>query len=59
MGADWPVLTAELTPRVDLDEWTITVHGRVESPLTWTWKEVQQLPGSVYSGDIHCVTTWS
>jgi DMSO/TMAO reductase YedYZ molybdopterin-dependent catalytic subunit len=59
VGADWPVLTAELTPRVDLDEWTITVHGRVESPQTWTWKEVQQLPGSVYNGDIHCVTTWS
>ena len=59
MGADWPVLTAELTPRVDLDSWTITVHGRVETPLTWTWKEVQQLPGSVYRGDIHCVTTWS
>ena len=59
MGADWPVLTAELTPRVDLDSWTITVNGRVETPRTWTWKEVQQLPGSVYSGDIHCVTTWS
>ena len=59
MGADWPILTAELTPRVDLDSWTITVHGRVETPRTWTWKEVQQLPGSVYSGDIHCVTTWS
>jgi DMSO/TMAO reductase YedYZ molybdopterin-dependent catalytic subunit len=59
VGAAWPVLTAELTPRIDLDSWTITVDGLVQSPRTWTWNEVRQLPGSVYSGDIHCVTTWS
>jgi DMSO/TMAO reductase YedYZ molybdopterin-dependent catalytic subunit len=59
VGSDWPVLTAELTPRVDLDSWSITVNGQVESPQTWTWKQVQQLPPDRFDGDIHCVTTWS
>src|SRR3712207_8209805 len=49
-------LTAELTPRIERESWTITVNGRVESPRTWTWQEVQALPGSTYDGDIHCVT---
>src|SRR5215207_7393491 len=58
-GNGWPVLTAELTPRIERDNWTITVNGRVENPQTWTWKDVQALPASTYDGDIHCVTTWS
>ena len=58
-GSSWPVLTAEATPRIDLDSWTITVDGLVDRPTTWTWEEVQALPRSTYTGDIHCVTTWS
>ncbi|HEY0890584.1 MAG TPA: sulfite oxidase-like oxidoreductase [Nocardioides sp.] len=58
-GADWPVLTAEVTPQLVPEEWTITVDGLVERPRTWSWAEVHELPGSTYSGDIHCVTTWS
>ena len=58
-GSDWPVLNAEATPRVDLDRWTITVDGRVEKEHTWTWRDVQALPQSEYTGAIHCVTTWS
>jgi DMSO/TMAO reductase YedYZ molybdopterin-dependent catalytic subunit len=59
VGGGWPVLTAEATPRVDLDSWTMTVDGLVERPTTWTWDEMRQLPKATYSGDIHCVTTWS
>ena len=29
------------------------------NPTTWTWDEAHALPPSTYSGDIHCVTTWS
>jgi DMSO/TMAO reductase YedYZ molybdopterin-dependent catalytic subunit len=56
---DWPVLHAEATPRLRLDRWRFTVEGLVEEPTTWTWTELQNLPGSQYAGDIHCVTTWS
>jgi DMSO/TMAO reductase YedYZ molybdopterin-dependent catalytic subunit len=59
VGRGWPVLTAEATPRIDRVSWAMDVVGLVDRPTTWTWQEMQQLPGSLYSGDIHCVTTWS
>jgi DMSO/TMAO reductase YedYZ molybdopterin-dependent catalytic subunit len=59
VGPGWPVLTAEVTPRIDPQSWTMTVDGLVSNPSTWTWDEMHQLPPSEYRGDIHCVTTWS
>src|SRR3954462_9036985 len=59
VGADWPVLTAEPTPRITPQDWTFTVDGHVESPTTWTWDEAPRLTPSDYRGDIHCVKTWS
>jgi DMSO/TMAO reductase YedYZ molybdopterin-dependent catalytic subunit len=59
VGADWPVLTAEVTPYLVSEKWTMTVDGLVESPTTWSWAEMHALPQSEYAGDIHCVTTWS
>jgi len=58
-GDQWPVLTAEVTPRIDTARYTMTVDGLVEQPTTWTWDELHALPGSEYTGAIHCVTTWS
>ena len=59
VGKDWPVLTAETTPTLALDAWTFSVSGLVDAPVTWTWDQIRQLPGSDYEGAIHCVTTWS
>src|SRR2546422_7636360 len=59
VGRDWPVLTAEATPRVDVSSWTFTVDGLVQRPVSWTWDEIHALPESTFDGDIHCVTTWS
>ncbi len=59
VGSSFPVLTAEVTPRIAPQDWTFRVDGLVERPRTWTWEEVQALPRSTYEGDIHCVTTWS
>jgi DMSO/TMAO reductase YedYZ molybdopterin-dependent catalytic subunit len=59
VGDDWPVLTAEVTPYLVPERWTMTVDGLVERASTWSWDEVMRLPGSEYVGDIHCVTTWS
>ena len=58
-GSSWPVLTAEATPKLDTATWTFRVEGLVQTPTTWSWDEIHALPGSVYDGDIHCVTTWS
>ncbi len=59
IGDGWPVLTAEVTPHLDAASWTFTVQGLVDRPTTWTWDEIHALEPSSYSGDIHCVTTWS
>ncbi len=58
-GSSWPVLNAEVTPSLATETWTFTVEGLVTRPTTWTWDEIHALPGSVYDGAIHCVTTWS
>jgi DMSO/TMAO reductase YedYZ molybdopterin-dependent catalytic subunit len=58
-GPEWPVLTAEVTPRLATDTWTFTVDGLVERPTIWSWEEIHELPRSTYRGDIHCVTAWS
>jgi DMSO/TMAO reductase YedYZ molybdopterin-dependent catalytic subunit len=59
IGKDYPVLTAEVTPRLDPDRWTMTVDGLVANKHTWSWQDMHRLPPSEYRGDIHCVTTWS
>jgi DMSO/TMAO reductase YedYZ molybdopterin-dependent catalytic subunit len=58
-GSTWPVLTAEATPKLATESWTLAVDGLVERPTTWTWDQIHALPGSHFDGDIHCVTTWS
>jgi len=59
VGRDFPVLTAEATPRLDPDRWTFTLDGLVADQHTWTWRDLHELPPSEFHGDIHCVTTWS
>ncbi|MEJ7635781.1 sulfite oxidase-like oxidoreductase [Aeromicrobium sp.] len=58
-GSGWPVLSAELAPTIDVETWSLTVDGLVEEPATWDWQGIHALPASTYTGDIHCVTTWS
>jgi len=59
VGSGWPVLTAEVTPRIVPEQWTMSVDGLVAHPSTWSWDEMHRLPQSEYAGNIHCVTTWS
>jgi len=59
VGTDWPILTAEVTPNLGPERWSVTVDGHVASPTTWSWDEAHALTQSEYRGDIHCVTTWS
>lgn len=58
-GDSWPTLTAEVTPHLVPEAWSMTVSGLVDNPRTWSWQEMHSLPGSTYFGDIHCVTSWS
>ena len=56
---DFPVLAAGPTPHTPLDEWSFTIHGAVDEPLSWTWEELNALPQETVTKDIHCVTKWS
>ena len=56
---DWPVLSAGPTPRIDLDKWTFSIEGEIDTPKRWTWKEFTALPSETVTKDMHCVTKWS
>ncbi|MGZ4602178.1 MAG: sulfite oxidase-like oxidoreductase [Kineosporiaceae bacterium] len=58
-GSTFPVLTAEVSPRLRAEGWTLRIDGLVDNARTWTWDEIHKLSPSAYHGDIHCVTTWS
>ncbi len=55
----WPVLHAGTVPRTDLATWELRVFGEVENPITLSWDELQALPSTEVTVDIHCVTRWS
>ena len=60
IGDEWPVLTAEATPRLGTESCNVfVVEGLVEQPRTWTWDEIHELPSSTYFGAFDRVTTWS
>jgi DMSO/TMAO reductase YedYZ molybdopterin-dependent catalytic subunit len=59
LTADFPVLSAGPTPHTQLDEWSFTIHGAVEEPVSWPWEEFLALPAESVTVDIHCVTKWS
>ena len=56
---DFPVLSAGPTPHTPLDEWTFTITGQVQAPVSWPWQEFMALPAESITVDIHCVTKWS
>jgi DMSO/TMAO reductase YedYZ molybdopterin-dependent catalytic subunit len=59
LTTDFPVLSAGPTPHTPLDEWSFTIDGAVEEPVSWTWDEFLELPAETPTVDIHCVTKWS
>ena len=56
---DFPVLDLGVLPEIQLDQWTLTIHGQVEQPVTLSWSDFQALPAFSDTSDFHCVTTWS
>jgi DMSO/TMAO reductase YedYZ molybdopterin-dependent catalytic subunit len=56
---DFPVLSAGPTPHTPLEEWSFTISGEVQEPVSWPWEEFLGLPAETPTVDIHCVTKWS
>jgi DMSO/TMAO reductase YedYZ molybdopterin-dependent catalytic subunit len=56
---DFPVLSATPTPQIDLGDWKFTLKHGSRPIASWSWLEFNQLPRTLWKGDIHCVTSWS
>jgi DMSO/TMAO reductase YedYZ molybdopterin-dependent catalytic subunit len=56
---DFPVLSAGPTPRTPLADWSFTIDGAVDEPMSWSWEKFLALPSETFGVDIHCVTKWS
>jgi DMSO/TMAO reductase YedYZ molybdopterin-dependent catalytic subunit len=56
---NFPVLDLGIRPEISLDEWTLKIGGKVENPVTLSWKDFMALPQFKDTSDFHCVTTWS
>ncbi|GAB6899415.1 sulfite oxidase-like oxidoreductase [Kineosporia succinea] len=58
-GSSFPVLTAEVSPRLTAQDWSFRVDGLVDTARTWDWEAAHRLQADTWNGDIHCVTSWS
>jgi DMSO/TMAO reductase YedYZ molybdopterin-dependent catalytic subunit len=56
---DFPVLSAGPTPRVDLDDWELSVTTETGDVARWDWAALQSLEQAEPTVDLHCVTRWS
>jgi DMSO/TMAO reductase YedYZ molybdopterin-dependent catalytic subunit len=55
----WPVLSYGSPPGYDMARWRLRLYGEVEVPTELSWTELEKLPRSAITADMHCVTTWS
>ena len=56
----FPVLhVGEVPDYPDLSTWTLRVWGLVEREVTLSWADLQAMPSTTITTDIHCVTKWS
>ena len=55
----FPVLHYGPVPKFNPATWDFRIWGEVEEEKTWTWDEINQLPRTSLTMDIHCVTKWS
>ena len=53
------MLSAGPTPHTPLDEWSFTISGQADEPVSWRWEDSLALPSETPTVDIHCVTKWT
>jgi DMSO/TMAO reductase YedYZ molybdopterin-dependent catalytic subunit len=59
LTSGFPVLDLGIQPDISLAEWALELKGEVESPVTLSWEQFNQLSRFEDVSDFHCVTTWS
>ncbi len=55
----FPVLTYGPTPNLFPEDWKCRVFGCIDKEYTFDWGELQAMPKTTITCDIHCVTRWS
>ncbi len=50
---------ASTNPQLKLENYTLTIDGEVEEPVTLNWNDFLALSQSVSVSDFHCVEGWS
>ena len=56
---NWPVLDFGVQPKIELEDWSLTISGLVESPKMFSWEDFITLPQVGDVSDFHYVTSWS
>jgi DMSO/TMAO reductase YedYZ molybdopterin-dependent catalytic subunit len=57
-GYDHPGITST-NPQLKQENYTLTIDGEVEAPVTLNWNDFLALPQSVSVNDFHCIEGWS
>lgn len=52
---DFYITSIDLTPQVQLDQWTVSVHGMVEKPLTFQYGELLNFPQRMMVATLECI----
>jgi len=55
----WPVLHQGDVYQFDENTWNFRLFGAIKNEITLSFSEFMNLPKSISSIDMHCVTTWS
>ncbi|OCA91510.1 oxidoreductase [Bacillus sp. FJAT-27225] len=55
----WPILHQGDVYKFNEDTWQFQLFGEVEKEVTLTYKQIMELPKTISTIDMHCVTTWS
>ena len=55
----FPVLHTGSVPKIDIESWDFSIDGLVDRPVTYSNREIRDLPTRQLTADIHCVTKWS
>ena len=55
----FPVLDLGVQPEIPLSEWSLSIDGLVDNPVSLSWAQFGALPQVDDVSDFHCVTTWS
>ncbi|UTR10536.1 molybdopterin-dependent oxidoreductase [Evansella sp. LMS18] len=56
---NWPILHQGDVYQFDEETWRFKLFGEVEEEKVLTYQEIMNLPKTVSTVDMHCVTTWS